>query len=177
MMSDAYSASATSQVPNLRNAYLTASPSNVKTEDDFSAVSEAASVLDSNGLLARRSEQRGTQPAVTLAIDSPVTALVFPGRRVGLRRALDGQLPRPAAARVHAPERDVRRPTGDGLHAGPEQPQHGRRRRHHRRQPDDLGFGMGWEGVHHDFNDGQQVDLFDGFFFGGQQGGAGGAGG
>jgi len=36
----------------------------------------------------------------------------------------------------------------------------------------DLGFGMGWEGMHHDFSDGQQVDLFDGFFFGGQQGGA-----
>lgn len=36
----------------------------------------------------------------------------------------------------------------------------------------DLGFGFGWEGMfHHDFSDGQQVDLFDGFFFGGQQGG------
>ncbi|KAI1409672.1 hypothetical protein F5Y13DRAFT_90136 [Hypoxylon sp. FL1857] len=35
----------------------------------------------------------------------------------------------------------------------------------------DMGFGLGWEGVHHDFSDGQQVDLFDGFFFGGQQGG------
>jgi hypothetical protein len=40
----------------------------------------------------------------------------------------------------------------------------------------DLGFGLGWEGLHHDFSDGQQVDLFDGFFFGGQQGGAGGSG-
>ncbi|KAL8285644.1 hypothetical protein RB597_002621 [Gaeumannomyces tritici] len=39
----------------------------------------------------------------------------------------------------------------------------------------DLGFGLGWEGMHHDFNDGgQQVDLFEGFFFGGQQGGSGG---
>lgn len=38
----------------------------------------------------------------------------------------------------------------------------------------DLGFGLGWEGIHHNFNDGQQVDLFEGFFFGGQQGGAGG---
>ena len=38
----------------------------------------------------------------------------------------------------------------------------------------DLGFGLGWEGMHHDFSDGQQVDLFDGFFFGGQQGGGGG---
>ncbi|CAJ2513642.1 Uu.00g017610.m01.CDS01 [Anthostomella pinea] len=37
----------------------------------------------------------------------------------------------------------------------------------------DMGFGMGWEGMHHDFSDGQQVDLFDGFFFGGQQGGGG----
>lgn len=38
----------------------------------------------------------------------------------------------------------------------------------------DLGFGLGWEGMHHDFSDGQQqVDLFDGFFFGGQQGGGG----
>lgn len=41
----------------------------------------------------------------------------------------------------------------------------------------DLGFGLGWEGMHHDFSDGQQVDLFDGFFFGGQQGGGGGGGG
>ncbi|KAK0636935.1 fungal-specific transcription factor domain-containing protein [Bombardia bombarda] len=41
----------------------------------------------------------------------------------------------------------------------------------------DLGFGFGWEGLHHDFSDGQQVDLFDGFFFGGQQGQGGGAGG
>lgn len=39
----------------------------------------------------------------------------------------------------------------------------------------DLGFGLGWEGLHHDFSDGQQVDLFDGFFFGGQQGQGGGA--
>ncbi|KAI1339158.1 fungal-specific transcription factor domain-containing protein [Xylariaceae sp. FL0016] len=38
----------------------------------------------------------------------------------------------------------------------------------------DMGFGLGWEGMHHDFSDGQQVDLFDGFFFGGQQGGGGG---
>ncbi|KAK3943895.1 fungal-specific transcription factor domain-containing protein [Diplogelasinospora grovesii] len=30
----------------------------------------------------------------------------------------------------------------------------------------DLGLGLGWEGFHHDFSDGQQVDLFDGFFFG-----------
>ena len=37
----------------------------------------------------------------------------------------------------------------------------------------DLNFGLGWEGLHHDFSDGQQVDLFDGFFFGGQQGGSG----
>lgn len=37
----------------------------------------------------------------------------------------------------------------------------------------DFGFGLGWEGLHHDFSDGQQYDLFDGFFFGGQQGGAG----
>jgi hypothetical protein len=34
----------------------------------------------------------------------------------------------------------------------------------------DLGFGLGWEGLHHDFSDGQQLDLFDGFFFGGGQG-------
>ncbi|KAK0643601.1 fungal-specific transcription factor domain-containing protein [Cercophora newfieldiana] len=37
----------------------------------------------------------------------------------------------------------------------------------------DLGFGLGWQGLHHDFSDGQQVDLFDGFFFGGQQGNGG----
>jgi hypothetical protein len=40
-------------------------------------------------------------------------------------------------------------------------------------QNGDFGFGLGWEGMHHDFSDGQQYDLFDGFFFGGQQGGAG----
>lgn len=37
----------------------------------------------------------------------------------------------------------------------------------------DLNLGLGWEGLHHDFSDGQQYDLFDGFFFGGQQGGGG----
>jgi len=41
----------------------------------------------------------------------------------------------------------------------------------------DLGFGLGWEGLHHDFSDGQQLDLFDGFFFGGAGGGGGGVGG
>lgn len=40
----------------------------------------------------------------------------------------------------------------------------------------DLNLGFGWEGLHHDFSDGQQYDLFDGFFFGGQQGGGGGNG-
>ncbi|RYP75762.1 hypothetical protein DL771_002249 [Monosporascus sp. 5C6A] len=40
----------------------------------------------------------------------------------------------------------------------------------------DMGFGLGWEAMHHDFSEGQQVDLFDGFFFGGQQGGPGGPG-
>ncbi|KAI2629441.1 fungal-specific transcription factor domain-containing protein [Xylaria nigripes] len=34
-----------------------------------------------------------------------------------------------------------------------------------------MGFGIGWEGMHHDFSEGQQVDLFDGFFFGAQGGG------
>ncbi|KAM7204503.1 Fungal specific transcription factor domain containing protein [Naviculisporaceae sp. PSN 640] len=35
----------------------------------------------------------------------------------------------------------------------------------------DLGLGIGWEGLHHDFSEGQQgLDLFGGFFFGGQQG-------
>lgn len=55
--------------------------------------------------------------------------------------------------------------TGNGngnLPDGVEEPQNG-----------DFGFGLGWEGLHHDFSDGQQYDLFDGFFFGGQQGGAG----
>ncbi|RYO76541.1 hypothetical protein DL766_010379 [Monosporascus sp. MC13-8B] len=40
----------------------------------------------------------------------------------------------------------------------------------------DMGFGLGWEATHHDFSEGQQVDLFGGFFFGGQQGGLGGPG-
>ncbi|CAK7273691.1 hypothetical protein SEPCBS119000_005787 [Sporothrix epigloea] len=38
----------------------------------------------------------------------------------------------------------------------------------------DFGLNFGWEGMHHDFNDGQQLDLFEGFFFGGQQAGSGG---
>jgi len=42
----------------------------------------------------------------------------------------------------------------------------------------DFNLGLGWEGMHHDFSDGQQLDLFDGFFFGDQRGaGGGGAGG
>jgi hypothetical protein len=35
----------------------------------------------------------------------------------------------------------------------------------------DLGFGLGWEGMDHDFSEGNQLDLFDGFFFGGTGGG------
>jgi len=31
----------------------------------------------------------------------------------------------------------------------------------------DLGFGLGWDGTDHDFSEGNQLDLFDGFFFGG----------
>lgn len=34
----------------------------------------------------------------------------------------------------------------------------------------DLGFGLGWEGMDHDFSEGNQLDLFDGFFFGGTGG-------
>ncbi|KAF2493140.1 hypothetical protein BU16DRAFT_512873 [Lophium mytilinum] len=37
----------------------------------------------------------------------------------------------------------------------------------------DLGFGMGFDG-NHDWSDGSGFDLFDGFFFGGGQGGSGG---
>ncbi|KAI5463331.1 fungal-specific transcription factor domain-containing protein [Mariannaea sp. PMI_226] len=33
----------------------------------------------------------------------------------------------------------------------------------------DLGFGMNWEGFHHDYAEGQQINPFDTFFFGGQQ--------
>jgi hypothetical protein len=32
---------------------------------------------------------------------------------------------------------------------------------------DMAGLGMGWEGMDHDFSEGGNVDLFDGFFFGG----------
>jgi hypothetical protein len=39
----------------------------------------------------------------------------------------------------------------------------------------ELSFGLGWDGTHQDFNDGPQVDLLDGFWFGGQQSGGGGA--
>lgn len=35
----------------------------------------------------------------------------------------------------------------------------------------DLGLGMGWDGMDHDFSEGNQLDLFDGFFFGGTSGG------
>jgi hypothetical protein len=35
----------------------------------------------------------------------------------------------------------------------------------------DMGFGLGWEGMDHDWTEGNQVDLFDGFFFGGNGGG------
>lgn len=34
----------------------------------------------------------------------------------------------------------------------------------------DLGFGMNWEGMHHDYSEGQQMNPFDSFFFGGPQG-------
>lgn len=35
----------------------------------------------------------------------------------------------------------------------------------------DLGFGMNWDGLPNDFGEGQQMNPFDTFFFGGQQGG------
>ncbi|RYP24693.1 hypothetical protein DL765_000420 [Monosporascus sp. GIB2] len=38
----------------------------------------------------------------------------------------------------------------------------------------DMDFGLGWEAIHHDFGEGQQIELFDGLFFGGEQGGRGG---
>lgn len=38
----------------------------------------------------------------------------------------------------------------------------------------DLGFGMNWDGMHHEYSEGQQMNPFDTFFFGGQQGGNGG---
>lgn len=38
----------------------------------------------------------------------------------------------------------------------------------------DLGFGMNWDGMHNDYGEGQQINPFDTFFFGGQQGGGGG---
>lgn len=44
-------------------------------------------------------------------------------------------------------------------------------------QADLASFGIGWDGTHQDFNDGPQVDLLDGFWFGGQQSGGGGGGG
>lgn len=34
----------------------------------------------------------------------------------------------------------------------------------------DLGFGMNWEGMPNDYGEGQQMNPFDTFFFGGQQG-------
>lgn len=34
----------------------------------------------------------------------------------------------------------------------------------------DLGFGMNWEGLANDYSEGQQINPFDTFFFGGQQG-------
>ncbi|KAL5594604.1 hypothetical protein BROUX41_001523 [Berkeleyomyces rouxiae] len=38
--------------------------------------------------------------------------------------------------------------------------------------PIDLGFGLDWDGIHHDFSNGQQVNIFDNFFFSGQNAGA-----
>lgn len=38
----------------------------------------------------------------------------------------------------------------------------------------DFGFGLGWDGTEHDFSEGNQYDLFDGFFFGGGGAGMGG---
>lgn len=35
----------------------------------------------------------------------------------------------------------------------------------------DLGFGMNWEGLPNEYGDNQQMNPFDTFFFGGQQGG------
>lgn len=35
----------------------------------------------------------------------------------------------------------------------------------------DLGFGINWEGLPNDYGEGQQMNPFDTFFFGGQQGG------
>ncbi|PHH53001.1 Positive regulator of purine utilization [Ceratocystis fimbriata CBS 114723] len=40
------------------------------------------------------------------------------------------------------------------------------------RPPVDLGFGLNWDGVYHDFTNNQQVNLFDNFFFGSQNSGA-----
>ncbi|KAK2612567.1 hypothetical protein QQS21_001337 [Conoideocrella luteorostrata] len=37
----------------------------------------------------------------------------------------------------------------------------------------DLGFGMNWDGMHNEYGDGQQINPFDTFFFGGQQGSGG----
>lgn len=37
----------------------------------------------------------------------------------------------------------------------------------------DLGFGMNWDGMHTEYGDGQQINPFDTFFFGGQQGSGG----
>jgi hypothetical protein len=34
----------------------------------------------------------------------------------------------------------------------------------------DLGMGMNWEGLHHDFGETPQMNPFDTFFFGGPQG-------
>ena len=35
----------------------------------------------------------------------------------------------------------------------------------------DLGFGMNWDGLPNEYGDNQQMNPFDSFFFGGQQGG------
>lgn len=40
----------------------------------------------------------------------------------------------------------------------------------------DLGFGMGWDGLNNDYGENQHLNPFDTFFFGGQQGNAGGNG-
>lgn len=40
----------------------------------------------------------------------------------------------------------------------------------------DLGFGINWEGAYHDYGEGQQMNPFDTFFFGGGHGGSAGSG-
>ncbi len=203
--SDTYSTDASSQMQGLPSPFRGSGLPSVKMEDDFSGIHSVASssvaggldvaagldstIMSQGGTTGRPppDHRSPTGPPVSLAIDSPLAAMT---PQVASLSGASPILTSAAAAASFLASQQQPPPTftptsmnysdlqdmdfvqslssmnaAGGMAGGP--------------IPDDqmdLGFGMGWEGLHHDFSDGQQVDLFDGFFFGGQQGGGGGVG-